>query len=199
MCHSSLRAAKPPRPSPRGCAEFNVNANLDSVFQSQFALLRMEFLQLVAVRIEEVARPLREEVATLKLLLAHVGVSLEPAKSCASRGLELAPASPLDSIEQKSSVVEVEHLYGCFFPRGSPSPSPQLDTSVASESEGIVGTMALQELCGDPPVVLPVELVSFEALAVATTTSPSQSESCQSHGGALAPSSEVLLAKEFAV
>jgi hypothetical protein len=42
----------------------------------------MELLQLVVVRVEEVSRPLREEVATLKLLLASVSVPLELAEEC---------------------------------------------------------------------------------------------------------------------
>ena len=49
------------------CGEFS-----DSVFQSHFALLRLELCQLVADRVEEASRPLREEVVTLKLLLAGV-------------------------------------------------------------------------------------------------------------------------------
>jgi hypothetical protein len=71
--HSSSPAAVTPRPSPRCCEESNVNGRLDSLFQSQVALMRMELLQLVDVRVEEASRPLREEVAALKLLLAHVG------------------------------------------------------------------------------------------------------------------------------
>jgi hypothetical protein len=73
--HSSLHAAVPPRPSLRCCDDFNVNARLDSFFESQVALMRMELLQLVDVRMEEASRPLREEVATLKLLW-HVLVIL---------------------------------------------------------------------------------------------------------------------------
>jgi hypothetical protein len=120
--HSSLHAAVLPRPSPRGCDDFNVNARLDSFFESQVALMRMELLQLVDVRVEEASQPLREEVAALKLLLARVGDSLETPKACTSSGLELAPAqasSPLDSTEQKSSMAEEEHLHGYFSPRGS--------------------------------------------------------------------------------
>jgi hypothetical protein len=44
--------------------------------------MRMELLQLVDIRIEEATRPLREEVATLKLLLARIGHSLESMKGC---------------------------------------------------------------------------------------------------------------------
>jgi hypothetical protein len=50
----------------------------------------MELLQLVDVRVEEASRPLREELATLKLLLACVGDSSKPTKACTSGGLELA-------------------------------------------------------------------------------------------------------------
>jgi hypothetical protein len=60
----------------------------------------MELLQLFDIRVEEASWPLHEEVATLKLLLAHVGDSLEPPNACTSSGLELAPAqasSPLGS------------------------------------------------------------------------------------------------------
>jgi hypothetical protein len=39
-------------------------------------MLRTELLQMVAERIEEVSRPLLEEVATIKMLLARVTGSL---------------------------------------------------------------------------------------------------------------------------
>jgi hypothetical protein len=97
----------------------------------------MELLQLVDVRVEEVSRPLREEVAALKLLLARVGHSFEPVVVCSSDGLELANAQvlvPLDSSEQKSSVVEEEQLYGSFSPCGQ---SPLLDVSAASKHKGM--------------------------------------------------------------
>jgi hypothetical protein len=70
----------------------------------------LELAQLVANRVEEVSRPLREEVASLKMLLAHAGVSLEPTEACSSDGQELAAVKaslPLSSEEQKSSVVEI--------------------------------------------------------------------------------------------
>jgi hypothetical protein len=96
----------------------------------------MELLQLVDVRVEETSRPLREEVATLKLLLTPVGDSLEPPKACTSGGLGLAPAGffSLDSTEQKSSMVEEEHHHVCFSSRSGPYPAPQPYESVASES-----------------------------------------------------------------
>jgi hypothetical protein len=65
---------------------------------------------LVANRVEEASRPLREEVASLKLLLTQVGVSLEPMEACSSGGQELAIVEapfPLSSAEQKSSVVKI--------------------------------------------------------------------------------------------
>jgi hypothetical protein len=77
VSHSPLHATVRPTPSPRCCEEFNVNASLDSTFQSQFVFMRNELLHLVDARVEEAYRPLREKVATLKLLLARVGDSLE--------------------------------------------------------------------------------------------------------------------------
>jgi hypothetical protein len=105
----------------------------------------MELLQLVDVRVEEASRPLCEEVAALKLLLAHVGESSE------LRGMGLDPMQaslPLDSTEQKveESVVEGEHgehLYGCISPCGSPCQSPQLHVAVAYEEEGMDGILDL--------------------------------------------------------
>jgi hypothetical protein len=136
----------------------------------------MELLQLVDVRVEEASRPLREEVAALKLLLARVGDSLEG-------GLGLTPMQasfPLDSSEQKSSVVEEEHLYSCISPRGSPYQSSQLDVSAAYESEGmdvildpvLHFTPEFHELCEESSEVLSLELGSFEALAILPPQSP---------------------------
>jgi hypothetical protein len=85
--------------------------------------MRVELLQLVDVRVEAASHPLREELATLKLLLARVGDSSEPTKACNYGGPELAPVQVSflhDSTEQKSSVVEEDHLYGCISPCGSP-------------------------------------------------------------------------------
>jgi hypothetical protein len=138
--------------------------------------MRMQLLQLIDVRVEKASRPLREEVAALKLLLARVGDSLKPTEACTSGdlGLALAQASlPLGSTEHKSSLVEEEHLHGCFSPRGSPCTSPQ----PASESDGMGEILApllqitpeLNELCVEPSMVL-----------VSTTPSPPPSEACQS-------------------
>jgi hypothetical protein len=89
--HSLLRATVPSRSSPRCGEEFSGNASLDSLLQSQIALMRMELHQLVDVHVEEACRPLRKEVATLKLLLARVGDSLDPTEACTSGGPGLAP------------------------------------------------------------------------------------------------------------
>jgi hypothetical protein len=97
----------------------------------------MELLQLVDVHVEEASHPLREEVVSLKLLLAHVGVSLEPAEACSSDGLGLAKVQApvaLDSSEKMSSVFEEEHIFGCFSLCG---PSSLPNESAASEREGM--------------------------------------------------------------
>jgi hypothetical protein len=119
-------------------------ADLDSSLQSQFAMLRTELLQMVVERIEEVSRPLLEEVATIKLLLARVTGSLE----CTSD----------ESAEHESSVVGEECIFGCFSPRGRPCPSSHRDMSVACESMDVDEITApvmeiipeLHELCGSP-------------------------------------------------
>jgi hypothetical protein len=67
--------------------------------------------------------------------LARVAVSLEPTEACPSDGLGLTKAHApfvLDCSEHMSYVVEEEHLYGCFSPRG---PSSLPNESVASEHE----------------------------------------------------------------
>jgi hypothetical protein len=80
--------------------------------------------------------------------------------------------------------------------------------SAASESEEIIMAPVLQitpelhELRVESSVMLPMEVGSFEALAVATATSPLQSEPCQlpafaDNGGVLAASSEAIFAKEL--
>jgi hypothetical protein len=129
--------------------------------------MRMKLLQLIDVCIKEVCCPLHEEVATLKLLLAHVHDYLEPTEACISGGLGLtaAHASFLhDSTEQKSSLVEKDHLYG-ISPRGSSCLSPQPVVLSASESD---------KLCEEYFVELPLELGTFKAMVVASAPSPSQ-------------------------
>jgi hypothetical protein len=65
------------------------------------AFLRLELARLAAHRIEEVSQPLCEEEARLKLLLACITDLLEPTKTYASGGQELAlveaslPLAPL--------------------------------------------------------------------------------------------------------
>jgi hypothetical protein len=133
--------------------------------------MRMELLQLVDIRIEEASCPLREEVANLKLLLAHFGDSLE-ACTRGVPGLVSTQASlSLDSTDLKSSVVEEEQLYNFFSPCGSPCPSPRPFVSAASMGKGMDGILVsvqAHELCGESYDVFPLEPSAFEALAVAT-------------------------------
>ena len=104
----------------------------------------------------------------------------------------------LASSEQKSSVVEEALHFGCFSPRGSPCLSPQFVATAASEGEDTGGILApvlqitpeLQESGEDSSVVLPTELGSMEALAVASTPSVGS-------GGEGAPNSEALFASEL--
>jgi hypothetical protein len=121
----------------------------------------MELLQLVDVRVEEASRPLREEVANLKLLLAHVTGSLERASG--------------ESAEQESSVVEEDCSFGCFSPRVRPCSSPHRDVPVAYESEDADEIMApvmeilpeLEELCGKPP---PLSMLHIQVDPLGTST-----------------------------
>jgi hypothetical protein len=162
----------------------------------------MELLQLVDICVEEAPRPLREEVARLKMLLARVGDSLELIGACTSDGLAPKQASfLLDSTMQKSSLVEEDHLYGCISPCCSPCPSLQPNVTPASESEGMDGILApvrqitpiLYKLCEESSMVLPFEQGSFEALAPSL---PSLAAFVVS-GGVFAHSSEALFAKEL--
>jgi hypothetical protein len=166
--------------------------------------MRLELIQLIDVRVEEVSRPLREEVAALKLLLARVGDSLEPTEACTSVGLELAHVQasfPLDSIEQKSPVVAEEHLYGCISPRRSPCLSPQPDVSVTSESGDLASVMQitpeLHEFCGESSVVPLLELGSSEALTVASMPSPSQSLASMVTGEVSVDKADALFVEEL--
>jgi hypothetical protein len=152
----------------------------------------MELLQLVDVRVEEASRPLREEVATLKLLLAHAGVSLESMVVCTpgAPGLVFAQDSfLLDSSEQLAAHVgdslEPEPTeactYSCFSARASlctlPVASMIKVTEVAAPDPQIMPELLGQS--GESSVVLPMELGSLEALAVATTPLPPLSEPCE--------------------
>lgn len=196
VCHSSLCPAVQPRPSPGCCEEFS-----DSTFQSRFALLRLELCQLVADRIEEVSRPLREEVATLKLLLAGVDGPSHPAKACDSDGLGLTQGEdlfPLDSAEEQSSVVEEALHYGCFSPRGSSCPSTQFVATSAPVSEDR-GALDFEE----SGVVDGVASLSPESIGsvvpvggvVATSESPLVDEVDKT--GVLTSNSETLFGKEI--
>jgi hypothetical protein len=154
----------------------------------------MELLQLVNVHVEEASRPLREEVANLKLLLAHVAGSLEH--------------TPGESVEQESYVVEEECSFGCFSPHARPCTGPHCDVPVAYESEDTDEIMTpvmeimpeLQELCGKPsPSMSMVELGSLESVAVAMTSLPpaSAEPNFVDTGGVLAPNSKALFRKEL--
>jgi hypothetical protein len=126
----------------------------------------MELLQLVDVHVEEVCRPLREEVATLKLLLMRVGDPLEPTEACTSTGVRPESSFPIDSFEQKLPMVEEEHLYGCISPRVGAG------SMIMASVHHIMPE--LQELCGGPAVSLSNEqakMDSFEFSAMASLPS----------------------------
>ena len=150
---------------------------------------------MVAERIEEAYRPLREEVASFKLLLAGVDGPLQPTEACGSDGLGLVQGEallPLDSGEQKSSVVEESLHYGCFSPHGSPCPSPHLAVMTASEGEDIGGILApaLPITPEFEESSLDSSLASLKALAVASLPSVDS-------GGVLDPISEALFANDL--
>jgi hypothetical protein len=113
---------------------------LDSALQSQFALLRTELLQVVSNRIEEVARPLHEEVAKFKLLLACATESVERADLFTSREssehelsvvVDDVAVAVMASKEANEAIVDKafgemdlvgeECPFGCFSPWASPS------------------------------------------------------------------------------
>jgi hypothetical protein len=57
-----------------------------SSLQCDLALMCMKLTQLVAIHIEEVSRPIREEMTSLKLLLARIGVYLGLTEACSTGG-----------------------------------------------------------------------------------------------------------------
>jgi hypothetical protein len=156
-------------------------------------------------RIEEVSRPLREEVATIKLLLARVTGSLECGDlgaSCESSKQESSIVATDDEFEtaskvgdeaiadktlEESSTVEEECIYGCFSPHARSFPSPQPDMSIASRCEAIDGTLVpvmlvmpeLHELCREAssPLSMTHQVDSHETLVVAAAHPPV--EPCQ--------------------
>lgn len=198
MSHSTLRVSVPPL-SPSGCCKDpDASTSLDSALQSQFALLRMELLQLVADRIEEVSRPLREEVAAFKLLLAHVTDSLERADSFAScesteqescvlvdddavveMTLKVGEEAIVGKAPEESTEVGEECIFGCFSPRARSCPSPQLDVMVASECVDISRIMApvmqimpeLQQLCVEPSPPLSMVHLQVDSLGTSVVAS----------------------------
>jgi hypothetical protein len=92
--------------------------------------MRMELIQLVDVRVEEACRPLCEEVATLKLLLAHVGDSMEPTEAC---------------------------TYGCFTPRANVCTLPLPATSMSEVAKDVALDLELHGIHGESSVVLQME------------------------------------------
>jgi hypothetical protein len=131
-------------------------------------MLRTELLQMVVERIEEVSRPLLEEVAAIKLLLARVTGSLK-------RTFD-------ESVEQESFVVGEECIFGSFSPRARSCPSPHRDVPIACESEHADEIRApvmeimpeLQELCEEPSPMsmLHLQVDPPRTLVVASTPQP---------------------------
>ncbi|CAN6180947.1 unnamed protein product [Urochloa humidicola] len=84
------------------------SSSLQSMVTSLMESLQSELQQLIAVRLEEVVRPLQEEVSTIKLWLARVAHHLERAKTSG----------------EHSSIPETSELFGpCSPVRHSPMPS----------------------------------------------------------------------------
>jgi hypothetical protein len=192
------------------------SVSLDSPLQSQFAMLRKELLQLVVDHIEEVSRPLREEVATIKLLLARVASSLDRTDLCSSKRelsvvvdvdagdemtSEAADVAILCETLEETSVVGDDSSFGCFSHRARTFPS---HVPVASKCKGIDGIMVpvmkimpeLQELCGEPSS--PTSMV--QTSAVASTPHPvmlSHHDEKVIEACALDPNSEALFAREL--
>jgi hypothetical protein len=51
--------------------------------------MHIDLLRLISILVEEASLPLCEEMASLKLLLACIGDSLEQKKACTSGGLKI--------------------------------------------------------------------------------------------------------------
>ncbi|KAL6645125.1 hypothetical protein ACP70R_016733 [Stipagrostis hirtigluma subsp. patula] len=85
-CHSNATLGKVVDPICRSsccCASFSsMPLDLQSVVAPLVESLRSELQNLIAVRLEEVLRPLREEASTIKLWLARVANHLERDESC---------------------------------------------------------------------------------------------------------------------
>jgi hypothetical protein len=84
-------------PLPGGGRDASASVVLDSDLQAQFASLRMELLQLVADRIEEITRPLRDEAAAIKLSLARVAESWERVEAASTRDVGCPPVCASDA------------------------------------------------------------------------------------------------------
>lgn len=95
--------------------------------KAQFASLRMELLQLVADRIEEVTRPLRDEAAAIKLWLARAVGSWERAEEAATCGVGRAPVGASDARLRDAGLLE---FFGPFSPVRRPCDSSPLGFDV---------------------------------------------------------------------
>jgi hypothetical protein len=86
----------------------------------------MELLQLVADRIEEITRPLRDEAAAIKLWLARAAGSWERVEAASTRDVGCPPVCASDAGLLDSELVEI---YGPFSPiyHGCGSPAVGLD------------------------------------------------------------------------
>jgi hypothetical protein len=81
--------------------------------QAQFASLRTELLQLVADRIEEVTRPLRDEADAIKLWLSRAAGSWERAEAASTGGVGKAPVQASDAGLMDAELFEI---YSPFSP-----------------------------------------------------------------------------------
>jgi hypothetical protein len=141
----------------------------------------MELLQLVTKHIEEVSRPLLEEVATMKLLLARVARCLERTSG--------------ESARQESFVVGEECIFGSFSPRAKPCSLPHHDGPISCESKVVDETMTpvleimpeLQELCGEPSPSMSMLHLQEDPLGTSTVASTPPPVEPTYHGDKIMP------------
>jgi hypothetical protein len=96
-----------PSSSPGVGGDGSVSVVLDFDLQTQFASLHTELLQLVADRIEEVIRPLRDEAAAIKLWLARAAGSWERAEVGSTSGVGCAPVQTSDDGLMDAKLFEI--------------------------------------------------------------------------------------------
>jgi hypothetical protein len=177
----------------------------------------MELLQFVTERIKEVLRPLSEEVATIKILLASVTIPLERVDLCASHESAKKEVSMVVDVEEvaemtsnvgdevivdkaqdESSVVREDCVFGSFSPRAKSCPSPRPDVSVAPV---MLIMPEQQEICGEPSPQSMVHLKEDSTGTFVASTppivEPSQSLDMANEEGVLAPNSEDLFGREL--